>query len=169
MANHVNNFIEITFPESQRSVIESILQNVLEHDNIHCLYDNVEMTRDWYETHIGAKWARFNDEPYIDENVLTLNIESAWHEIASFVEHLNEMTQNECEIVHSFVDEAPLFAGVRVYENGEVVQEDVYEDMESVIDEEARIRSIAEGVEDTDDWRWDWMWDFVYEKITPSA
>lgn len=170
MANHVNNFITVEFPPSQEGVVNSILDTVVKNDNIHCLYENPVMSRDWYEKNIGAKWARFNDDPYIEDNVLSLNIESAWHEISPFIDRLNEMTNCECTIRHEFVDEMPNFVGNRVYENGRVYKELIIEDMEEMIEEEAEIREKAEGLsfEDSserEDWIWDWKWDFVYGKM----
>ena len=44
-----------------------------------------------------------------------------------------------------------------------IIDEIYLDDIEELIDDEANRRSVNEGVEDTEDWRWDWMWDFVYE------
>ena len=165
MANHVNNIIEITFPDSQSNTINSILKKLVKEDNLHCLYESYENTIEWYNDHIGAKWTRFNDVPYIDDNSFHLCIESAWSEISPFIDHINYLTDNECSIRHKFIDECPTFVGSRLYDNGEMIDEIYLDDIEKLIDEEANRRSVNEGVEDTEDWRWDWMWDFVYESM----
>ena len=165
MANHVNNIIEITFPDSQSNNINSILGKLVKEDNLHCLYDSYENTIEWYNDHIGAKWTRFNDVPYIDDNSLHVHIESAWSEISPFIDHINYLTDNECSIRHQFIDECPTFVGSRLYDNGEIIDEIYLDDIEKLIDDEANRRSVNEGVEDTEDWRWDWMWDFVYESM----
>ncbi len=92
MANEVSNILDITFPEEMRDRVEEIVNRINEEDNLHCVYDNVEMTRDWYENNIGAKWARLNDAPTVDYGSAYLNVGSAWHEISGFVERFNELT-----------------------------------------------------------------------------
>lgn len=170
MANHVTNIIEIQYPSEVSSAIEEIYNKLMENNDLHCLYDNVEMTREWYETNIGAKWARFNDNPSIEEDVLWLSIESAWHEISPFIDRLNELTENKCVIKHQFIDEVPLFGGTRLYEDGEVCKENVMDDMDEMLAQEIRTRLVAENLtfdsdHDREDWLWDWKWDWVYESI----
>lgn len=165
MANEVSNILDITFPEEMRNRVEEIMDRINEEDNLHCVYDNVEMTRDWYENNIGAKWARLNDAASVDYGSAYLNVGSAWHEISGFVKRFNELTDNQCTIRHEFVDEAPLFAGVRVYEKGEMIHEDVYENLEEMLEEETKKRSKGktfESEEEKREWMWDWMWDYVY-------
>ena len=169
MANHVNNIIEITFPDSQTKNINSILKKLIDEYNLVCLYDSHENTIEWHDKHIGAKWTRFNDLPFIDDNSLHVCVESAWSEISPFIDHINYLTDNECSIRHQFIDECPTFVGSRLYENGEMIDEIYLDNIQELLDEEAKKRSLNEGVEDTEDWRWDWMWDFIYELMEHSS
>ena len=165
MANEVSNILKISFPIDMTDHVAEIIGKIQQEKNLHCVYDDFENTRDWYERRIGGKWAQLNDQCEVIEGEAYMNIGSAWSPIDPFVEHFNSLTDNKCTITHEFVDESPNFCGVRVWENGEVVYENVYDDLHSILEEEASKRSKGMTFEDDHeyfDWMWGWQWDYIH-------
>lgn len=165
MANHVTNSIVIRYGADREGIVSDIVDKIAIEGNVHCVYDQWEDTREWYEDHIGSKWVRLNDVPYCDEKEANLYFESAWDEIDPFVRHLCDII-GECEIEHSFMDEMPNFGGTRKYVNGELVAENYVGNLWDLIEGEVKRRMKEENLSfpnesQYDDWKWDWMWDFV--------
>ena len=169
MANSVTNIIEIEYPENQKEAIIKI-HVMIKSESFNELYEDSENTRTWWEENIGAKWVRLQDMDMDlpEDNKFMFNLESAWAEVGGLVGRINELTNSECVISHTFIDEMPNFAGIRVYEDGEISKEYVDWDMTETIENEACIREIAESRNFTNDsdrweWMWDWKWDFVHQ------
>ena len=56
MANEVSNILKITFPIDMTDHVAEIIGKIQQEKNLHCVYDDFENTRDWYERRIGGKW-----------------------------------------------------------------------------------------------------------------
>jgi|DEB0MinimDraft_4_1074332.scaffolds.fasta_scaffold00967_8 hypothetical protein len=175
MANHVTNIIMIEYPESQKEKILDIYESMkseLFTEIYEPVEDHIQDTRSWWEQNIGAKWVRLQDIEEPEEGSFMINLESAWSEVGPLVERIDAITNNECRIVHQFIDEMPNFFGCRVYEDGSM-EEMVDWDGNETIENEAMIREKAENLTfdsdyDRDDWIWNWKWDFVHEAIDPE-
>ena len=166
MANNVQNIIEITFFEK----IEKIFKD---DESICKLYEgNAEDTRDWWEKHIGAKWAYIEDFE-LQKDYCRIILVSAWSSLDPFVEYIDEKTGHTCNITFQYIDEMPNFAGYNIREGGKIIEEKDIPDMWELIKEEAEIRKKEENVVFTeelseDEWRWEWMWDFIYDTVDPE-
>lgn len=162
MANHIVNTIIVRFEKNKQELAQRLFDSMNGAGRLDALYESPQDTRGWWETHIGAKWARLQDME-VSDGEFYLNIESAWHEIEPFVNRLNELFEDECEIRHEWVDEMPTWFGFRLYEQGRCSHEFIRELTEEELQQE--YRDNHDGAEPTEDAMWDWMWDWCYDQI----
>jgi len=179
MANNVSNTIEIRYDKTNeemnafcKKVQETYENNRPLTDIFDTYIEETCNTRIWWEDNIGAKWAYFEDS-YYDPGLLEFHIQSAWGEVRPLVEYISSMLNNECSIMHTYIDEMPNFAGCYVLVEGEMVYEFDDQDLTETLNEEAQVRMNEQNIEfETEDefydWMWDWKWDYVHDLIEPE-
>jgi hypothetical protein len=146
MANNIHNSVKI------RNINSDVVQKVEDifklnssalDDAAHTLqlvngvFDNIwangewDYDRNWLIDNCGAKWF-FGTIEYIDDDTITISMESAWNPIIGWVEKFTDVLckiKTDIYIEHQFVDEGYNFAGVSLtahnYSSNEYI--DIYQ------------------------------------------